>query len=210
MIFPPVEAIEDQNLEELCRADEAHLRQSLGDRGAGDYQVKLAYLPTADVMRWHHAREEFLASRLQGRMPKTKGALVYLPCGKRVWMIWTRTFQRDEVDNTLFILRAVVEGAHPLAVFPKPNGDWEASADGTHVMALAACLDAARKEAEAWNMSRVEVWNPSPCVLSAARICEPAVKIQDRDKESIASLLWYGPPRHADIQWVCNEKFAWC
>lgn len=30
---------------------------------------------------------------------------------------------------------------------------------------------------------------------------------EERETDSIASLMWYG---EGEVEWVANEKFAWC
>ena len=58
-------------------------------------------------------------------------------------------------------------------------------------------------------MAEVEVWNPDEMVLTAAKEIAPGAVVVDREKESIASLKWYGKDG-GDVEWLENEKFAWC
>jgi hypothetical protein len=46
--------------------------------------------------------------------------------------------------------------------------------------------------------------------LAAAKKLDESVVVQAREKDSICSLRWYGKGDGQDVQWVCNEKFAWC
>jgi hypothetical protein len=34
--------------------------------------------------------------------------------------------------------------------------------------------------------------------------------VQAREKDSICSLRWYGKDDEEDVEWACNQKFAWC
>lgn len=96
-----------EDLAELCKADELALKAKLESPIADPSRVRVALIPDANTIQWHHAREEFLAQKLLGRWPDIKGAIAERSAGERVWGIWTRTFSSEE--NTLNILRLVIE-----------------------------------------------------------------------------------------------------
>ena len=153
-------------------------------------------------MDWHHAREEFLAKEMLGRVPEVKGALVELDNQKAVWCIWSRVFALEKKDNTFYILRLVVEDEDDV-------GQRSLGLEKVH--AVAACLAAAQNEATGWNMHNVHIWNPSPIIQAAARLLDSSAEIIHREQESIACLNWRGEkggPQH--VEWVANEKFGWC
>lgn len=165
-------------------------------------------------MRWHHAREEFVAQEVLDRHPKIKGVYARTQDGKRVWCIWTHMFGETEADNTLYLLRIAIEGedVHGAA----PGNEANGGSSDTHVpnedrlLGVVACLRAAQQDAAKWNMKSIKAWNPSGTVVAAARRLEPSAKITDREEESITSLLWYGPENGlGDIEWIGNEKFGW-
>ena len=252
--FPSVKPIHAEDLYDLCQADEKLLRAGLARFGAASKKTRVALLPDVEVMQWHHARENFIASKLLGKTPTTRGVQVSMRDGSRVWAIWTRTFQRDQAENTLHILRIVIEDEDCYMELHDESNENHGHTNGNtnghtnghgskngskhanrhsnglnddqgselkkdrlnsesremHMEAVAACLQAAQLEAAEWKMSQVDLWNPSPTVLAAAKACHPEVELVHRDTESIASLLWYGPKDPNDVEWVCNEKFGWC
>jgi len=75
---------------------------------------------------------------------------------------------------------------------------------------MRAVLRSAQMQAAEWGMHKVELWNPSTLVQ---RLIDEAgvkhIKV-DREEESIPSLMWYGEGSTDEIEWVGNEKFAWC
>ncbi|KAF2276030.1 uncharacterized protein EI97DRAFT_433442 [Westerdykella ornata] len=190
----------EEDLEELCKADERIIRKRLEER-TRESNIAVALIPDIETIRWHHAREDFVGQELHGRTPKVKGAMVGTEEGKRVWCYWTRMWYNSDPTqakgNTLHILRLVVE-----------DGREEDAVD-----AIAALMALAQREAQEWRMEEVEAWNPSPATVAAARILHPSAEVVDRDTESIASLRWY-PPHTGNIaesiDWVANEKHGWC
>jgi hypothetical protein len=191
----------------------ASVRRNLESRPKGS-NTAVALIPNIETIRWHHTREEFVGNELHGKMPEVKGAIVGTEKGKRVWCYWTRMwYNQDPAEakgNTLHILRLVIE-----------DGGWEGSSshsngaaqDHSHDAAITALMAMAQREAEQWKMENVEMWAPSPAALTAAKRLYPNAKVVDRDVESIASLKWF--PEHegpvADkIDWIANEKYAWC
>lgn len=162
-------------------------------------------------MQWHHAREEFAAEEILGKKAEIKGAQSKTHAGDQVWCIWTRTFGSDEAGNTLNILRMVVEGEDSC----RSDGGETNGLDTlskNKVQCAAAVLRSAQHQAAEWNMKDVQIWNPTPLIVSAAREVEPTSVTIDRHEESIASLRWHGvdPEEHSRVQWVGNEKYGWC
>lgn len=155
-----------------------------------------------------------MAKVLVGRWPNSKGAMAEAPDGRRVWCIWTRTFGASQDQRVLNILRLSVEGEKNLGqpASTKPNDKLHDHAQRAQVKAIAAVLQAAQVEALDWGMSSVQFWNPSPLSVLAARHLEPSAEIVERHEESLASLQWHGRPMpdNATIDWISNEKFAWC
>lgn len=188
--------------------DEVLIRKCLETRPK-DSKTVVALIPDVETVQWHHAREEFVAKEVHGKVPKIKGAIVGDKVGKRIWCYWTRVWYNEDAliakGNTLHILRLVVEDDVLGSKNPEGNSD--------HAKAIAVLLAMARREAEKWKSEHVEIWSPSASALAGARILDDSARVIDRDTESVASLLWY--PEHeglaADrIEWVSNEKYAWC
>lgn len=203
-----------EDLEDLCRTDEAWIRSDLSKPTSSDPCIRVALVPDAKSMQWHHAREEFLAQELLGRLPLAKGALTTTSDEKRAWCIWTRTFGAGEDENILHILRLVVEGENSCnrqAI----NVPSKGSRHGSHqpmVIAIASILRAAQLEASNWGMASVQFWNPSPLSVLAAEYLDPLAKITCREDESLTSLRWHkeSPSDPTRIDWISNEKYGWC
>ena len=181
----------------------------------GESKIRVALIPDIDTIRWHHAREEFAAKTTLGSDPDVKGAYVKTRNGHEVWCVWTRTFGNDEASNTLNVLRFVVADNESLTV-EKPETSKHStsfvSAKEEQIQAATAILRAAQYEAAEWKMRDVQIWNPSPLLVSAARNIEPSSQVTHRDEESIASLRWHGinVEDHKKVEWVGNEKYGWC
>ncbi|KAH7095874.1 hypothetical protein FB567DRAFT_42359 [Paraphoma chrysanthemicola] len=208
--LPVVQPLYAEDLAELCAFDVASLRQSLERRPKGS-KAAVALLPDIDTIRWHHAREEFVGTELRGDRPKVKGAIVGSEKGKRVWCIWTRMWSAERKDNTFHLLRLVIEnGGWEDTAISHPNGQSE---DHSHDAAIAAIMVFAQREAQDWGMAQVQIWNPSSVTVRAAQRLDPKARVIDRDEESIASLQWFpehNGPMADEIDWVANEKYAWC
>ena len=213
--LPQTSPLHDNDLVDLCRADEAALRTRIAELTEGLSAVQVALLPDMATMQWHKAREDFVAKELLGKTPEIRGAIVNAEKDLRVWCIWTRTFGSRESENTLNILRMVIEREQDLLIRkPGANGASMQSNESNQgqVLATAAVLRAAQREAAKWTMNEVQVWNPSPLCEQAAKYLEPSSKLIHREDESIASLRWHGPPLGPGVtlNWVGNEKYGWC
>jgi len=125
--------LKSADIPELCKIDQQYLRKSLQE--VKDARPHVALVPNHHVMEWHHIREDFMTSKLFGKSPVTKGAIVGKD-GARVWAIWTRMFSGalDDANsgNTLHILRLVIE-------------DWEAKEANSQ--ALKDIIELAKREA---------------------------------------------------------------
>ncbi|KAI9713415.1 MAG: hypothetical protein M1820_000797 [Bogoriella megaspora] len=193
------------DLAELCAIDEQLIRAELNP-----YALKpiVAILPDISTIQWHHAREEFVGKELLGSVPKVKGA-IFGEEGKRVWCYWTRMWYNDDPlqrkGNTLHVLRIAAENV---------------SAQSTEdlAVALAAVLRIAQHEAKSWRMEQVQIWNPAPFAIVAAKTLDPHAEIIHRETESITCLRWYGDGSDSDstipatdqCDWIANEKYGWC
>lgn len=199
------------DLAEMCALDEKMLREEIGRPTKSERNIRVALIPDVKTMVWHHAREEFAAKEMLATVPDIKGAYIKTSAGDQMWCIWTRTFGSDEAGNTLHILRFMIEGER-LARFSETEPIVLEPSDQAKVQGGAALLQAAQLEASKWDMRNVEVWNPSPLIVLAAREVKPAVQVIHRDESSIASLRWHGadPEERSKVDWVANEKYGWC
>ncbi|KAL9075758.1 MAG: hypothetical protein Q9161_001510 [Pseudevernia consocians] len=213
MALPGVRPLRADDLEELCSLDERILRVEIA-RDVPPKKTRVALIPDLKTMQWHHAREEFAGREMLGREPDIKGAHAECEDGSQVWCIWTRTFGSTETGNTLNILRFFIEGEKNTVRNESQTGHDLPDLESIHQARLqgaAAVLHAAQVEAASWDMKDVQIWNPSALVVLAARQIEPSTKLVHRDDESIASLRWHGEPEdRLKLEWVGNEKYAWC
>ena len=213
--LPETTPLYAQDLGELCAADENQMKKRIARFAPEDPGVRVALIPDANTMLWHHAREEYVARVTLDRKPEVKGAIVKSKEGHRVWCIWTRNFGMKEEENTLHVLRLVIEGEDEFSGVDSAAMDSISKRkdfNREHVLATATVLRAAQLEAAKWGMHDVMIWNPLPTVVVAAREVFPDTKIVDRDEESITSLRWHGLDEDKEdrIEWVGNEKFGWC
>jgi hypothetical protein len=218
--LPEARPLYAEDLAELCRIDEQLLRKSMQHvPPLHSSKVFVAIIPEITTIRWHHAREDFVACELYGRVPKIKGAIVDgNGPGKRVWCYWTRMWYNENPaashGNTLHVLRLVVEEYGALD-WERPSTDEEDRMKCKYAPAIAALLRLAQREAAAWKMEEVEVWNPTVVTVEAVRMLKPKARVVDRESESIASLRWYGEApqkggRVTDfVDWIGNEKYGW-
>ena len=211
--LPQARPLYAADLPKLCAVDEQLVRSSL--QHAPKDKTFVALIPDIATIKWHHAREEFVANELHGKVPDVKGAIVGTEPGKRVWCYFTRMFYNgnpaESKDNTLHILRIVVE-ERGLFTWERASADADLSA---YIPAIAALFRAALEEAKKWNMEVVETWNPTDPTFEAAQVLCPSAEVVDRDAESIASLMWYGARRTSgpvaeEVDWLGNEKYGWC
>ena len=203
--------LKSDDLEYLCEADEHSLLSQISK----SEKPAVALVPDLATITWHHAREDFVAKELFNRTSDIKGAMVSTESGLQAWCIWTCTWSspNDKHGNTLHILRLVVEEgdgftAHDFS--PATEEGVAAVQSSPAVEAVAALFAAAQKHAAEWGMRTVQFWNPNNVALVAAKKLDESVVVQAREKDSICSLRWYGKGDGQDVQWVCNEKFAWC
>lgn len=156
-------------------------------------------VPNHATLSWHHAREEFVAKELFGKVPEAKGAWVALDSkhdhtngapngnssdGRKAFAIWNRmwynTNPTQSKGNTMHILRLDVE---------PPASSSQANVSSTskeeEKRAIMALLRTAQQQAADWNMAEIEIWNPSAEVLDACKsLLElEAVPVADSAKE---------------------------
>lgn len=196
-----LKTIGPDDLPSLAEADEALLRKKLADTPPSS-KALVAVLPELDQFLWHTTRESLQCEQLLSRKPATHGVVYTSPTSpsSRVWAIWKRNHSgltSQPEKNTLFILRFVVEN--------ESMGDEELSS------AIEAIVTAARKEAAEWACGKVEMWNPSDRVRRLSEKNDQlGAKYVVRESDSISSLRWHGAGSVDDVEWIANEKYAWC
>lgn len=186
------------DLDQLCRDDESLIRQTM--ISSSNCKMRMMVVPDVDHMQWHLEKEEFACKKLFGKIPHVKGAIAGRP-GHRMWAIWTHRYYADpktaSADNTLYILRLVVEEKH---------------AGAGQVEQMRAVLQAAQAEAFEWKLHNVIMWDPTPLVQELIKQTGIQHRKVQREDDGIASLLWFGEGSGKEdmIEWIGNEKYGWC
>ncbi|KAI7555009.1 hypothetical protein KC331_g142 [Hortaea werneckii] len=212
--LPQVRKLESGDLQRLCEDDEKLLRHRLS-KMAGE-RAAVALVPDVATLHWHHAREDFVSTETHGGRPGFmdggRGALVEVKPGVRAWCVWTRvwTNPQENAPNTLHILRLAVEDESYSDFSPASEDGAQRFAGSDVARAIAALLSEAQIQAKASGMHEVQIWNPTSATLAAARLIDSGAAVEEREKESITSLQWYGQGSWKDVDWVCNEKYGWC
>lgn len=186
----------------LCHLDEKLLRTTMARRTeqllSTGKKACAALMPELDQMLWHLMREDFMTKQIFGATPTVRGAMVGEP-GQRIWAVWTRGYYGglEKIEgNTFHILRVVVEDE---------SCDEQYVADG-----FKAIIEIAQEQAAQWRSFDIQMWNPSPLLKKAAEKSGLGFELVDREKDSIASLMWYDDEPTSAVEWVANEKFSWC
>ncbi|KAF3935546.1 hypothetical protein ABW19_dt0202293 [Dactylella cylindrospora] len=205
------------DLKALCAVDCTYITKTVTKTPLKTgLQARCVQLPTAEVMDWHHAREEFVGQYATTKAPTVKGAWAAITKDAEfppkegnegldaVWVIWTHDFS----ENKLVFLRL-----HS----PPVNKENESAVHN----ALRQILIAAAQEAAAWDFKETISWNPDDATVTAVesifgKESEGGFDVVHRETDSIASLMWYDREGGGEevepqgIEWVVNEKFAWC
>ncbi|CAG8921858.1 unnamed protein product [Penicillium salamii] len=189
--------INSDNILSLVKLDEKILREKLASPSSKD---RVLVLPDLDTIRWHLDRESFMCKHIFSRTPMIHG-VVYKPqtdANAKIWAIWTRNFygQKRE-ENTTHIIRLGIE-----------NENISNVAMETGIKAICRM---AQKEADEWLCSTVEIWNPDERVKKIAEETqELGAKLVVRENDHLSSMQWFGEGSIDEIDWICNEGYAWC
>ncbi|KAF9765864.1 hypothetical protein IL306_001789 [Fusarium sp. DS 682] len=185
------------DIPDLAARDEQLLRE----RVSASSQVSAAVMPDITTIRWHIHRENFMCKHIFSRSPTVHGA-VYTPPdapNSRIWAIWNCSFygMLDQPEkNIVRVMRLVVED--------------ESISDETLAKGIQAIASFVQKQAKEWKCSKVEVWNPEDRVRKVTEgITSLGAKFCVRENGNIASLNWFGDSDQ-EVDWVANERFAWC
>lgn len=204
-----------EDVAQLCQEDETMIRKSMTAR-ASQPKLRMALVPDVDHILWHHSKEEFACEKLFGKVPQVKGAVAGRQ-GCRVWVIWTHRYYGSPhcsgSGNTLYILRLVLEGEAAVSSDSSEYLDLlNTERRGMQMENLRAIIRKAQAEAAEWQLSSVVMWDPTSLVEALIEKSGVPHRKVEREDESIASLLWFGDGSGKEdmIEWVVNEKFAWC
>ncbi|TVY54596.1 Uncharacterized protein LCER1_G002995 [Lachnellula cervina] len=171
--------------------------EDLKELSSCSYHTGLLYHDLASPAREIHVQQTLPPKT----PPKIHGAISTGAPGSRVRIVFSRVFYgplaNAKSGNTLYILRLVVED--------------ETDTD-ENAQKLKSVLQVAQAEAKEWELESVAAWNVSDVVKGLLKRTGLEYKLVDRENDSITSLMWYGDGQgdSASVEWVGNEKFAWC
>ena len=194
----------EEEVKELCAEDEGMARKAMATMSGN--KVRMMVVPDFKHMMWHHVREDFRCRKLMGKCPKVRGAMAGKP-GSRVWVIWTRKYDGtpddDEAGNTLYILRLMIEKLGPEGNVAA--GDREEVKENLRIV-----IQSAQHEAVEWKLRSVKLWGPS--LLVRELVQEMGIDFLDveREHDGIASLMLNEEVGRDDVEWLANERYAWC
>ncbi|GKZ36984.1 hypothetical protein AbraIFM66950_008276 [Aspergillus brasiliensis] len=192
-----LEAIKIEDLPHLIKRDEKILLKQLE---VPSDKIRVLVLPDLDTIKWHLFHEAFSCQHVLSRTPTIHGAIYTSPNHPhaQIWAIWTRKIYGQECEsNTFHVLRFVIE-------------DENISSDALKSGISALCR-MAQKEANEWACGTVEIWNPSDRVRKAAEGIEGlGAKLVTRKNHHLSSMLWLTEGSIDEVDWFCNEGFAWC
>ena len=208
-----VNLLKSGDLKQLCAMDEGIIiKEGLVRQSTKAGKTMVAVIPDIETIEWHHAREEFWAKEMLGKSPEIKGAFVHCNDDSRVWCIWSRFFGTEAKEDVFHIIRLAIEGEEDLTSNVSSLGisEEDVNPKDVKVSAVVALLRAAQNEASKWQMPEIQMWNPTPLAVRAARVIDPSLQIVHREEHSIACLRWHGSEQAGNVEWLGNEKYAWC
>ena len=198
--LPCVKDLRSQDLPKICQAAIEQVESELIEKSTNaPDKVYVAVRPDIEHMVWHHAREEFQARTLYNSDPLIKGAVdENTGCA----LIWCRVYAEKPEQHQIQVLKTIVPS------------DTKGASTQELERSLAALLLRAQLEAHAWSMpAGVEVWSPDQMTLAAAQklaMSEEKIKVFERADEHVCSLRWIGGEEGDVVEWLANEKYAWC
>ncbi|OJK04270.1 hypothetical protein ASPACDRAFT_112718 [Aspergillus aculeatus ATCC 16872] len=189
--------IEIGDLPPLVKLDQKILLERLA---VPSPKVRVLILPDLSTIAWHLFHEAFIWQHVFSRTPSIHGAVYTSPKdpGDKVWAIWTRKiYGLKREDNVTHVIRLGM-------------GNGSISNDTFKVAITALCL-MAQREANDWNCGTVEIWNPDDRVRQVVEeIQELGAKFVTREHNQLSSMQWFGESCIDEVDWMCNEGFAWC
>jgi hypothetical protein len=184
----------EQDFPSLLEQDLNLLTSQVKSTALSTKKSAFAIVPDIETVEWHHLRQSFMTTKLypSRSIPTINGAISSGAIGSRIWIIFSRGYK-----DKMYILRLVVE---------------DERVTDENAQKLTAVLRIAQMEAREWELKSVAVWNVSEVVTALLGKTGLEYKVEERKEESIPSMMWYGEGNGGpeEVEWVANEKFAWC
>ncbi|KAG0289127.1 hypothetical protein BGZ98_003972 [Dissophora globulifera] len=182
-------SVTDQDLPALVARDAQLLQESLQEQLNKpthlDKTSWVAVAPNVDCIQWLHARARYTAKHglnLQEDAAKFK-SLGAKDVQSDSFVLW----YHDLLHKQLYVIR------------------WRVAPSAGEETAR-AMMEAAQAEAQKWKLDKVLIWNPDQELVRLV-----GVEIKHRE-DSISCLGLTDRTQEADsnVEWVMNEKYAWC
>jgi GNAT superfamily N-acetyltransferase len=196
---PAVKPLTLDDVLELAARDEEIVRNKVASSISA---ASAAVIPDKDTIGWHMNRANFMCNRIFSRTPTIRGALYTPPeaPNSRIWASWTCSFYGgldQPAKNIVRILRLAIED--------------ESISDEALAKGIEAIAGFAQKEAKEWLCSKVELWNPEERIKRVTENIQSLdVKFVVRENEHLSSMNWFGKDPNQEVEWIANERFAWC
>ncbi|OAA32198.1 Acyl-CoA N-acyltransferase [Moelleriella libera RCEF 2490] len=201
------------DLVDIADSCESILRDKMGASRCKDETqdaVQVALLPDLATFVWHLVRQTFLCEQVLGEAPDVHGAWYEPPRSdqqnlqqqshQRVLMLWSCTLSGGRTkpeNNVMTVLHLAIED--------------DAISDQELSKALEFILGIMHTEARKWLCNRIEIWSPSERIQRlVSNMADIKASLVVREESNVASLRWFGDGPVSRVQWVNNEKFAWC
>ncbi|CAG8549023.1 10225_t:CDS:1 [Paraglomus brasilianum] len=143
-------------------------------------QRAMAVVPSASCIEWMDMRAKYFANACDIDEPTEWGTVVSSRDDSLEFVLWCHEFNEKE----LLVLRL--------------------RTDGSNHQVTRALLRQAQTEALKHNLDKVIIWNKN----IADVLNKDEIEIVERER-SLPSLAWYHD-NSGDIEWLLNEKYAWC
>ncbi|KAG4223629.1 hypothetical protein PC116_g27907 [Phytophthora cactorum] len=188
--FPETRPLTLDDIPRLCERDVESLKEDFHKYDLPNGSVLVTVLPTADMINWLQSRIEYMNHQSKGKSPGVKGSICE---SADSWLYWYPDLRHEKIT----IQRVKL-----------PRGQDEA----TSTRVLARLLLDAIGEASKWNLSEVDMWNPTPELHGAMNLLssELGIKVTHRKRETehIPCLRWRGGEKKSVIV-SPNEMYPW-
>jgi hypothetical protein len=177
-----------EDIERLCDRDVNALIKEMESTEVAAHHSILTVLPTHDLVRWQHARAEFIGLKTLGESPQNKGVIY----SSDAWIYWTHDFRKQH----LFIQR--------VRTFVEDE-------EKRHSV-LATLLLHAIREASLWHLPRVIVWETGYDLQKATYLLRSRIErlelLFDARRRETISVRWKDGELKDNVI-APNEHYAW-
>jgi hypothetical protein len=160
------------------------------DLEVGSDEVRIAVVPSEDIITWLHDRATFTSNAIHLQVPDAQGSFCE---SADVWIYWFHDFRKQQ-----------------LAV--QRVGGYTGE-DEIQVRAIARLLLDALEEASKWKLPRVVIWSPGDGLIRAIKLLEQDYGVdavtEERIGRSIPSVRWRASDESRAIKLQLCEFYTW-